>query len=56
MYLKNKDIPISFRLDNETYTTLFNQYKDMTRLFPKLTFSEYLRNILMIHAVKSNEN
>lgn len=52
MYLKDKGLDIHFRIDQTTYTLLRKKFDDTKRIVPKLTFSEYLRSVLVLHARK----
>lgn len=52
MYTKDKGFTVTFRIDNTAYMALWQKFQDNKRIFPKLTWSEFLRNCLRIYALK----
>lgn len=57
MRLGNKTKKISFRLTTEQYYNLYAIYEKYVACVPNLTFSDFLRNLLLSMTAKvENEN
>lgn len=57
MRLGNKTKKISFRLTTEQYYNLYAIYEKYVACVPNLTFSDFLRNLLLSMTAKvGNEN
>lgn len=51
-----KDKKISFRLYTEQYNSLYRTYEKYQVHVPNLTFSDFIRDILLYLSIKTDEN